>query len=131
MRRALFVLLLWPAMAAADPPALELALDRTRDAAEGCAATFVVTNRRDDALTALTVEAVIFDTADRVERLTLFDFGAVPAEARRVREFVIPDTTCDGVSAVLINAVARCAPAGAAACAAPPALRSRAELVLE
>lgn len=131
MRRAALLLALAPGLAAAGPPALELALDRALDVAEGCAATFVVTNRGAEALEALSLEAVIFDAAGRVERLTLFAMGAVPAGARRVREFVIPGAACDGLSAVLINGMADCAPAGAAACAGPPALSSHTDLVLE
>ncbi|MBK5925842.1 hypothetical protein [Rhodobaculum claviforme] len=131
MRGAAIVLALWPAGVAAEAPALELALDRARDVAEGCAATFVLSNRGSEALEALSLEAVIFDAAGRVARLTLFDMGGVPAEARRVREFVIPGAACDGLSAVLVNAVSACAPGTAAACATPPALVSRAGLVLE
>jgi len=131
MRCAALLLALAPGLAAAGPPSLDLALDRAVDVAEGCAATFVVTNHGAGALEALSLEAVIFDAAGRVERLTLFDLGAVPAGARRVREFVIPGAACDGLSAVLINGVAECAPAGAPVCAGPPALSSHTDLVLE
>ena len=43
-----------------------------------------------------------------VERLTLFDFGGLPAARPRVRQFLIPDLDCASLSRVLINGAETC-----------------------
>jgi hypothetical protein len=109
---------------AADPgtdPGGRIALDLNRlDAVDGaCRLTFVADNALAP-LSALVLETVIFDRAGKVAALTLFDFGALPAERRRVRQFDVAGITCADVAQVLVNGVASCAGEGldAVTCAA-------------
>jgi hypothetical protein len=85
---------------------VELNTAATSDA--GCTMTFVVSNAHDADLTKLVYETVLFDTAGQVERLTLFDFGILPAGRQRVRQFVLPNLQCESVSQVLFNGANEC-----------------------
>lgn len=98
---------------------IALDLNRLDDAGAACRLTFVAENTLAP-LSALVLETVIFDRTGRVAALTLFDFGALPAERRRVRQFDVADLSCADTAQVLVNGVASCAGAGldAAACAA-------------
>lgn len=107
---------------------LSLELNRL-DALDGaCRLTFMAENGLAADLDALSLETVLIDTEGRVERLTLFEFGALPAGVPRVRQFDIPGLACDGLGRVLINGVAECG--GDAACADALDLSSRTDAEL-
>lgn len=92
---------------------LSLELNRV-DALEGaCRLTFLAENGLGLDLETLSLETVLIDSQGRVERLTLFEFGALPDGIPRVRQFDIPGLACEGLGRVLINGVAECS-AGAA-----------------
>lgn len=97
---------------------LSLELNALADVAGGCQLSFLVTNGTPADLAAVVFEAVLIDTQGRVDRLTLFDLGALPAGRPRVRQFLLPDTGCAGLGTILINGASRCEIAGAAADAA-------------
>ena len=59
-------------------------------------------------------EAVLFDTEGQVDRLTLFDFGTLPPARPRVRQFVVPQTTCEGLGRILFNGANACETGGSA-----------------
>ena len=105
--------------AAAQGAGLALDLNRLDDAGEACRLTFVADNALAP-LSTLVLETVIFDRSGRVAALTLFDFGALPAERRRVRQFDVAGVACPDVAQVLVNGVASCGGDGvdSAACAA-------------
>jgi len=89
-------------------PRLSLELNRV-DALDGaCRLTFMAENGLGADLDALSLETVLIDTEGRVERLTLFDFGALPAGIPRVRQFDIEGLACDSLGRVLINGVSDC-----------------------
>lgn len=67
-------------------------------------------------LDSIVVETVLFDTAGAVALLTLFDFGALPAEKMRVRQFDLAGTQCSRLGKVLFNGIESCA---GPACASP------------
>jgi len=74
----------------------------------GCTFSFLLVNGLAAPIDALIVEAVLFDTGGGVERLTLFDFGRLPAGRPRVRQFAVPGPACDGFGAILINGAETC-----------------------
>ncbi|MCO8146758.1 hypothetical protein NHN26_16225 [Rhodovulum tesquicola] len=51
---------------------------------------------------------MLMDATGRVERLTLFDFGALSAGRPRVRRFVVPDLACADPGRVPINGTDLC-----------------------
>jgi hypothetical protein len=105
---------------------LSLELNRI-DAIEGaCRLTFMVDNALGVDLDALALETVLIDRAGVVERLTLFEFGALPGGSLRVRQFDVPGLSCDALGRVLINGVAECG--GAAPCAAALRLGTRTDV---
>jgi len=94
-----------------------LSLDLNRiDPLEGtCRLTFVADNALGMDLDALSLETVLIDTSGQVERLTLFEFGALPNGVPRVRQFDIPGLSCERLGRVLINGVAECSVGAACA----------------
>ena len=70
------------------------------------------------------------DGEGRVDRLTLFDMGALPQDRPRVRQFVVPDLECEALGRLLINGVDSCVGDGlpADACTRGLELRSRADV---
>jgi len=77
-----------------------------------CTLTFMVTNGNAVDIDKLVFETVLFDADGRVDRLTLFDFGALPVGRPRVRQFAVPDLTCDSLGRVLFNGLHTCAADG-------------------
>jgi len=113
-----------PAQAQEDAtPRLSLELNRVDPLDGACRLTFVAENGFDADLAALSLETVLIDTEGRVERLTLFDFGALPAGIPRVRQFDVPGLVCESLGRVLINGVSDCG--GAEGCGAALTLGSR------
>ncbi|WP_246252339.1 hypothetical protein [Parasulfitobacter algicola] len=53
-------------------------------------------------------EAVLFDKNGQVNRLTLFDFGSLPSQRPRVRQFAVPQMTCENLGRVLFNGASTC-----------------------
>lgn len=87
---------------------LVLELNTTQTTAAGCLLSFLVTNGLSGSIDAMVLEAVLFDTDGKVERLTLFDFGALPAGRPRVRQFEVPGPACEAIGSVLINGAQTC-----------------------
>lgn len=108
---------------AAAAPRLSLELNRIDPLEGACRLTFMVENGLGADLSALALETVLIDSAGQVERLTLFEFGALPGGVPRVRQFDIPGLDCAGLGRVLINGVAECG--GSAECAGALDLHSR------
>ncbi len=120
---ALCALVLFSPSAQAGEAAITLDLNRVDQVEGACRLTFMAQNDLGADLTSLSVETVLIDATGRVDRLTLFDFGALPHGVPRVRQFDIPGLPCDGLARVLINGVAECS--AGAACAEGLSLTSR------
>ena len=89
-----------------DQISVELnAAETTEDA---CKLTFMITNGLEALVDKIIYEAVLFDTEGQVDRLTLFDFGTLPPARPRVRQFVVPQTTCEGLGRILFNGANAC-----------------------
>lgn len=107
---------------------ISIELNAARDAETGCTLSFLVTNDRDADVAAAIYETVLFDTEGQVDRLTLFDFGALPAGRPRVRQFTLPETPCSGIGRILVNGASTCEAAEESACMADLSLSSRTEI---
>ncbi|QFS84877.1 hypothetical protein FIU97_19485 (plasmid) [Roseivivax sp. THAF40] len=76
---------------------------------DSCRISFLVQNGHAFDIGQAVYEAVLFDREGRVDRLTLFDFGALPSARPRVRQFVVPGLACASLSRLLINGTETCA----------------------
>lgn len=115
--------------ATADAPGLSVRLDQANTLPGQCQLVFVVENRTGAALEQVQVETVLLSRQTRVLQLRLLDFQALPAGSLRVRSFNLPGLDCADVGRVLFNAIAQCAPLGAAACT--KALRVSSDTAIE
>lgn len=88
--------------------AVSVELNTVSDDGTGCTLTFVVTNAHAHAIDQLVFEAVLFDIEGAVNRLTLFDFGQLPAERPRVRQFAVQQISCGSIGRILFNGVHTC-----------------------
>ncbi|MDF3415098.1 hypothetical protein HKX54_11580 [Sulfitobacter sp. M57] len=86
--------------------AVELNAAQTTDTA--CTLTFMITNGLKAQVDRVVYETVLFDTKGQVNRLTLFDFGTLPVARPRVRQFSVPELTCDQLGRVLFNGANTC-----------------------
>lgn len=99
-----------------------LELNRLEPAENACRVTFVATNALGAALDKIALEFVLFDAQGLVDRITVFDFGAVPDGKTIARQFVLADMDCANVGRILVNAVSACEGAGVEANACLSAL---------
>ena len=107
---------------------LSLELNRIDPLEGACRLTFLAENGLGADLASLSLETVLIDRDGRVERLTLFEFGALPQGVPRVRQFDIAGLACESLGRVLINGVADCSAGDA--CAAGLELSSRTDVEL-
>lgn len=109
---------------------LSIELNTLRQTEGGCEMSFVAINGHAEDVQSAVFEAVLFDTEGRVDRLTLLDFGALPAGRPRVRQFVLPDMSCEGLGQVLFNGATDCEAGelGPEACTQDLDLRTRTDV---
>lgn len=107
---ALGAALLSPALSQAEdkPLHLELELNALETVDTGCRLTFLAINQQEADLDKLVFETVLFTTEGQVDRLTLFDFGALPLSRPRVRQFNLQGLACDSLGQILINGAQSC-----------------------
>jgi hypothetical protein len=110
-----------------DAGALSVELNDAAPAEGGCRLTFLVENALGSDLSALSLETAILTTEGQVQQVTLFDFGDLPESRPRVRQFDLPELSCEAIGQVLVNDVAACEGAGVApgACLSGLGLSSR------
>jgi len=99
-----------PATPVATPPAAGLAIELNTAANHdgGCLLSFVAQNGTGQDIDRAVFETVLFTAEGQVDRLSLFDFGALPDGRPRVRQFVVPQAACDGLGQVLFNGAQTC-----------------------
>ena len=95
---------------AAQRISLELNTAQTVD--NSCQLTFLITNGHAQSIDQAVYETVLFDSAGQVSVITLLDFGTLPPALPRVRQFGIPQVTCEVLGRVLINGASVCTGAG-------------------
>ena len=103
------------------------ALEPVEDA---CRISLLIQNGHDTDIAEAVYETVLFDTEGKVDRLTLFDFGSLPAARPRVRQFVVPGLACASLGRILINGAETCTGEGLpeAACTRDLDLRRRTDV---
>jgi len=117
---------------APEPPSLGLSLNTVAPVeGGGCRLTFVIRNGLAADLESMVAEAVLFDGAGHVDRITLFDFGALPASRPRVRQFDLDGPSCDTLAQVLINGFETCESPGLAPGACLEGLRLSSDTDIE
>jgi hypothetical protein len=117
---------------AGDGARLSIELNALEEQDGACRLIFVAENETGADLSALVLEAVLFDGEGRVAALTLLDFRDLPAGRVRVRPFDMAGIECGALERVLINDVAACeAEDGTEAdCGGALAVRSRVDVGL-
>lgn len=113
--------------------AISVELNAAKTTGTACTLTFLVINGHPEAIDKLVYETVLFDTDGQVDRLTLFDFAALPPARPRVRQFSVPDTTCDALGMILINGANTCdsATLGPTACETGLIVSSRTDIEVQ
>ena len=118
---------------ASASPTLKVELNAADTTEANCKLTFLITNELSAPLDKAVYETVLFDREGTVNRLTLFDFGELPVGRPRVRQFVVPQTTCENLGRILFNGAQSCDGAGieAGTCesALAPATRTEIEVL--
>ncbi|WP_299897333.1 hypothetical protein [uncultured Ruegeria sp.] len=107
-------------------------LNSAEDVAGACRLTFLVKNETGQQIDGAVFKTVIFDTEGGVLNLSLFDFRDLPASRPRVRQFDLPNRTCDAVGQALINGASSCVVDGSESdiCDSTLTLSSRVEMEL-
>ena len=90
------------------PIVLDLELNTVSDIGSACRLTFVARNQTGTDIEQAVFETVTFDISGTVVSLSLFDFRTLPFDTPRVRQFDVPDITCDDLGHLLINGVSTC-----------------------
>lgn len=121
---ALLALVLAPDAKAGDP-ALSLELNAAEPVDGACRISLLVENTLSGDITALGVEAVLFDRNGRVLRLLTLDLEAAPQGRPRLRQFDLPGLDCAALGRVLFNAVKPCSGDGLEATTCQRALAPR------
>lgn len=117
VRTLVLPVLLAAAPAAAETaPRLAVTLAGADQVDGACRLSFLAENALGADLSALALEAVIFDRDGGVERLLLLDFRDVPAGKPRLRQFDLPGGDCAVIGQVLINGADQCVGAAGRAC---------------
>ncbi|MFW2587063.1 hypothetical protein [Sagittula sp. SSi028] len=91
---------------------LTIELNAATSEEAGCKMSFLILNGHDTAIDQAVFETVLFDAEGGVDRLTLFDFGALPPLRPRVRQFVVGQTSCEDLGQVLFNGAQTCSAEG-------------------
>ncbi|MCX7567411.1 hypothetical protein OS189_13755 [Sulfitobacter sp. F26169L] len=87
---------------------ISVELNAAQTNADACTLTFLITNGLQGAVNKVVYETVLFDQNGQVDRLTLFDFGKLPVARPRVRQFSVPQITCDQLGQIIFNGANTC-----------------------
>ncbi len=101
-----------PGAAQDGEAALKVELNGLEQVDKACRMTFVVENALAATITKAVFEVALFDAKGLVERLMVLDFRDLPKGRTRVRQFDAADTSCGGVSRILVNDATECAGEG-------------------
>lgn len=96
------------ALSAQQAPSVSLELNALSPSEGACLVSFVAKNTLSHDIESAIYEAVLFDKDGAVNRLTLLDFGNLPAERPRVRQFGLNALACDQLGQILINGAQTC-----------------------
>lgn len=91
---------------------VSIELNAIKEGDNSCSLTFLIVNGHDAAIDKAVYETVLFDASGQVDRLTLFDFGALPPGRPRVRQFSVGGMSCANLGQILINGSHTCDASG-------------------
>ena len=116
--------------APASSQVVSLELNKSVDVKGSCGLTFVVSNKTGGAIEKAAYQLVLFDKDGLVDRMTVFNFGALPVGKTVVRQFNLPSTPCTSLSSILVNGPADCDDAATdnLACSSGVETRSRSDI---
>jgi hypothetical protein len=87
----------------------ELELNNAATVESNCRVTYVASNELGADLEAITLEVAVFDAEGTVtDTRILLDFGAMRAGKTKAIAFDLAETSCEGISRLLVNDVAEC-----------------------
>lgn len=87
---------------------VSIELNAIKEGDNSCSLTFLIINGHDAPIDKAVYETVLFDADGQVDRLTLFDFGALPPGRPRVRQFSVGGMSCANLGQILINGSHTC-----------------------
>lgn len=96
-------------VAAQDASAtLSIDLNAVEQTETGCLLTFVANNTLATNLEGVVFETVLFDAGGQVTQMTMLDFGPLPVQSTRVRQFNLATQSCAAIGRVLFNGIQSC-----------------------
>lgn len=93
---------------AVEDPALLVELNTAQTVEGACRLSFLIVNEHVSEIASVVYETVLFNADGSVNRLTLFDFGSLPSNRPRVRQFEVPGVACADLGQLLINGASSC-----------------------
>lgn len=109
-------------------PKLIVELNTAQTLEGACRLSFMVTNEHPIEITGAVFETVLFKADGSVDQLTLFDFGSLPSNRPRIRQFDVPSLGCDGLGSLLINGATTCEADDPNLCVQSLQLKTRTEI---
>lgn len=76
----------------------------------GCQAFFLFRNQTDLTFEGFEMSFAVLNGEGIIDRLLTIDAAPLPAARTTLKLFEIPETTCDGISALLLHELASCRP---------------------
>lgn len=95
-----------PALSA--DPSIHFELNSVAAAGESCRVSFVVENKLGSLIEDLKIELVLFNKDGQINRLLSVNFGRMPLNKTRVRQFDLKGVPCSNISRLLLNNVTQC-----------------------
>ena len=108
----------------AENQQLHLELNTVESVQNRCRMTFLIENKRDQAIESFKLDLVVLDTNNTMQRRTLVELAPIRQLKTMIRTFDI-EQDCGKISAILVNDVTACSPGDAATCLDQLALSSR------
>jgi len=109
-------------------PRLIVELNTAQSTETACRLSFMVTNEHPEEIASAVFETVLFNADGSVNELTLFDFGSLPSNRPRIRQFDVPGLACGDLGSLLINGATTCDATDSSMCANTLELKTRTEI---
>ncbi|MDQ0563822.1 hypothetical protein QO004_005638 [Rhizobium mesoamericanum] len=119
------------AAAASSTKGPEVELNGIAPSKKGCMMTFVALNNLAAPINKISFELAFFNDKNGVDRVTVLDFRDLPQGKKRVRQFDMPNMTCENVTRLLINDAPVCDGPAAGECMKGLVIRSKVSVPFE
>lgn len=87
---------------------ISLELNDAKQNSLHCRLTFVIQNGSGQDIEQLVLETVLFNTKSQVEKIIRLNFGALPIEKTRVKQFDLKQKQCANIKRILVNDIITC-----------------------